>query len=49
MLYLNQNHLRFQFEELKKVGDSIESVVEDVIAPENEVVKKMVNWFDDKK
>ena len=40
--------LTVPFEELKKVGDSIESVVEDVIAPENKVMKKMVSWFDDR-
>ena len=36
------------FEEIKKVGDAIEHVVEDVISPTKNV-KKMVRFWDDKK
>ena len=36
------------FEDVKKVGQSIEDVVDEIISPKNKV-KKMVSWWDEKK
>ena len=37
------------FDDVEKVGNAVENIVEDLIVPENKIVKKMVSWFDNKK
>ena len=41
-------NLTVPFEEVKKVGESIENIVDEIINPEQKV-KKMVSFWDDKK
>lgn len=48
-LVYDPDNITVPFDDIKKVGSAIENVVEDVIQPQNKIVKSMVDLFSDKK